>query len=459
MAGRLGHIPGLNNHDTRRYFPRRNPSFAGYEQIPRIPPPPAYELPTSVHNRYIAMQGRLWEVTSPNSLQNAFCPGKRPSNLNLRVNYFEEYHRRYDGHMGPFDPTKNPQLSLPDRPWRPLIIKPAAGQPRDSPEYESILNCWKSDEHPAYDSGTIHDNYIDKLIRRNQEVERRMEVLYKVYSDRFSMEPTHRALWSPAIRPAVPSSEQLDSLRRIKRFPMAIDWVAEAQRGLKDKRAFVDYVSRLQAAPFWMPDPDAQVEMADDCYLGVWLNGTEERLARWYLKECIPCFVVREVTFPERARLAALETMIDFAVGTDASALHWSINEYDAMALTKGDMSMPNPSFFHNPGWVWSDLMDKIRSTTMEEPEKPQEIDYEPPPLDTVSISLDRVLWIRPPPVKKAEPSRPGAPPHKCKKWVKYLERPHTEGIIQEVGAKHVFDNYTYSMYNREKRWHILFQR
>ena len=69
---------------------------------------------------------------------------------------------------------------------------------------------------------------------------------------------------------------------------------------------------------------------------------------------------MREVTFPECTRLAALETMIDFAMGTNASALHWSINEYDAMALTRGDMQMPNPSFFHNPGWVWSDLMDKI---------------------------------------------------------------------------------------------------
>ena len=77
--------------------------------------------------------------------------------------------------------------------------------------------------------------------------------------------------------------------------------------------------------------------------------------------------MVREVTFPEHARLAALETMIDFTAGTDASALHWSINEYDAMALTRGDMQMPNPSFFHNPGWLWSDLMDKIRSMTMEE--------------------------------------------------------------------------------------------
>ena len=216
MSGRLGHIPGLNNHDTRCYFPRRNPSFAGYEQIPQIPPPPTYELPSSVHSRYVAAQGRLWEVTSPNSLQNVFCPGKRPSNLNLNVNYLKEYYRRYDGHLGPFDPTKNTQLSFTEKPWRALIISPAAGQPRNSPEYESILNCWKSDEHPAFDTGSIHNSYIDKLICRNQEVEKRIEELYKVYSDRYSMEPSHRALWSPTIRPIVPSSENLDSLRRIK---------------------------------------------------------------------------------------------------------------------------------------------------------------------------------------------------------------------------------------------------
>ena len=459
MAGRLGHIPGPNNHDTRRYFPRRNPSFAGYEQIPRILPPPSYELPTSVHYRYIAAQGRLWEVTSPNSLQNAFCPGKRPSNLNLHVNHLEEYYRRYDGHMGPFDPSVNAQFNFPDKPWRPLIIAPAAGQPRDSPEYESVLNCWKSNEHPAFDTGIVHNSYIDRLIRKNQEVEKRMEALHKVYSDRFSMEPSHRALWSSTIRPTLPSSEHLDSLRRIKRFPTAVDLITESQRGIKDKRAFVDYVSRLQASPFWMPDPNAPVEMADDRYLGVWLNGTEERLARWYLKEGIPCFVVREITFPERARLAAPETVIDFAAGSSASALHWSINEYDAMALTRGDMALPNPSFFHNPGWIWSDLMDKIRSTTTVEPEEPQEINYEPSPLDTVTISPDRVPWIRPPPVIRAEPSRPGAPPHERKRWVKYLERPNAEGTLQEVGTKHNFDYYTYSMYDREKRWHIHFLR
>ena len=251
----------------------------GYEQIPRIPPPPEYELPTPVHSRYIATQGRLWEAWSPNSLQNAFCPGTRPSNLNLGVTYLAEQDRRYDGHMGPFDPTRNAQLGFPGREWRPFVITPAAGQPRDSPEYEIITNCWKSDAGPAFDTGSVHNYYIDRLISKNQEVEKRLEALYKVHLDRYSMEPLHRALWNSTARPVFPSSEYLDTLRHIKRFPLAVDWIVDVQRGIKDKRAFVDYVSRLQSSPLWTPDPLAPVEMADDPYLGIWLNGTEERLA------------------------------------------------------------------------------------------------------------------------------------------------------------------------------------
>ena len=91
-----------------------------------------------------------------------------------------------------------------------------------------------------------------------------------------------------------------------------------------------------------MPDPEAEVGMADDRYLGVWLNGTEERLARWYLKEGIPCYVAREVPSRERAKIAALEMMIDFAAGTSASSTHWNVNEFDTLAITRGDLLSSN---------------------------------------------------------------------------------------------------------------------
>lgn len=213
MSGCPSHVPVPDNNDTRCYNPRRTPSFADYDFLPILPPPPSYRLPPPVHRRYVSMSGRLWEISSPNSLLNAFCPGVKPSNLNLGVGDYKEEHRRYDGHMGPFDPTRNPQLTPPGKEWRPLIISHTAGNPRDCPEYESVLNCWKSDKKPAFDSGRIHDNYLNNLIRRNQEADKRIEALYQRYVDYHFFDFIHSVLWRNGTRPRVPPSEYIDSLR------------------------------------------------------------------------------------------------------------------------------------------------------------------------------------------------------------------------------------------------------
>ena len=39
---------------------------------------------------------------------------------------------------------------------------------------------------------------------------------------------------------------------------------------MKDKHAFVDYVSWLQETPFWIPEPEAVVDKANEQYLGMW---------------------------------------------------------------------------------------------------------------------------------------------------------------------------------------------
>ena len=159
------------------------------------------------------------------------------------MDYFEEENRRYNGHMGPFDTTRYPQLCVPGKEWRPLIISPAAGNPCDSPEYESILNCWKSDGPSAFDTGSVINGYIDNLIQINQETNRRIEALYRTHLDYHSFDSIHIALWTPGIRPYVPSSEYLDTLHCHNQFSLFVDFTTEAQHSIKDKHAFVDYVS------------------------------------------------------------------------------------------------------------------------------------------------------------------------------------------------------------------------
>ncbi|EDQ99451.1 uncharacterized protein LACBIDRAFT_316546 [Laccaria bicolor S238N-H82] len=231
-----------------------------------------------------------------------------------------------------------------------------------------------------------------------------------------------------------------------------------------------------------MPDANAVSRMADDRYLGVWLNGIEERQARWYLKEGIPCFIAKEITSLERAQLAAPETMIDFAAGSSAASLHWGVNDYDSLALSRGDLSLRDTSSFHDPGWVWSEppvQKDKFPAkepprtqvanwawsdpqvqkgkSPIKEPPKPQTVDYGPPPAETVIIAKDRVPWIKPPPVKRAAPSRPGAPPHEQKKWIKWVENYQPKGSFREVGAKFIPDHHSHSMYDRDKHHHLFF--
>lgn len=101
--------------------------------------------------------------------------------------------------MGPFNPTRNAQLCIPGKEWRALIVSPAAGNPRDCPEYESVNNCWRSDGIPAIDTGSVHIKYINKLIKRNQETDKRIETLHQAYEDLYYFDNEQRALWSSRV--------------------------------------------------------------------------------------------------------------------------------------------------------------------------------------------------------------------------------------------------------------------
>ncbi|EDR00561.1 uncharacterized protein LACBIDRAFT_334083 [Laccaria bicolor S238N-H82] len=193
--------------------------------------------------------------------------------------------------------------------------------------------------------------------------------------------------------------------------------------------------------------------MANDRYVGTWLNGMDERTARWYLKEGIPCFIVREISSRERAKLTALETMIDFAAGSSASSIHWNVNKYDTLAIEQGDLLITDTTRSFDPGWIWPAVR-----TDNEELKRPKEVvNYEPPPLTTIVVDADRIPWIKPPPVQKAEQSLPGVPSHERKKWRKFVEQHHPENTFLETSPKRNPDYMTYTRFDRERRWQILF--
>ncbi|EDR05480.1 uncharacterized protein LACBIDRAFT_329791 [Laccaria bicolor S238N-H82] len=158
--------------------------------------------------------------------------------------------------------------------------------------------------------------------------------------------------------------------------------------------------------------------MADNRYVSVWLNGMEERQARWYLKEGIPCFMSREVS------------------------------------STRGDLILMDTARSFDPSWIWPVILPND-----DDQEQPKEVvDYKPPPLTMVVIDTDRIPWIKPPLVQKAEQSLPGTLLI-YGKHVRNLWSNTIENTFYEVSLKKVIDYGTHSMFDRERRWQILFLR
>ena len=83
------------------------------------------------------------------------------------------------------------------------------------------------------------------------------------------------------------------------------------------------------------------------------------------------------------------------------------MNEYNTLAITRGDLLLSNTTRTFDPRWIWPTII-----SNNDNPNQPTEVvNYEPPPLTTVVVDTDRIPWIKPPPVQKAEQSLPGAPP------------------------------------------------
>ncbi|KIJ89800.1 hypothetical protein K443DRAFT_15781 [Laccaria amethystina LaAM-08-1] len=100
-------------------------------------------------------------------------------------------------------------------------------------------------------------------------------------------------------------------------------------------------------------------------------------------------------------------------------------------------MRLSETSNTHDPGWIWYAVPTpsgaSVAPTPTNKPvlpktSKKEVVVSEPPPPITIIIAKDRVPRVKPPPVKKAEQSRPGAPPLKQRKWWKFTEEYHPEG-------------------------------
>ncbi|KAF8075205.1 hypothetical protein FPV67DRAFT_1665935 [Lyophyllum atratum] len=425
--------------DSRKFSTARLPSYAGYEDQPVIDhrfPFHRVEAPRFdqlcgriVHTRPYAPRYLLWSF---NSRQTPFFPGTSAEVVSLRPDD-EVSHRRFDGHLGRFDPTVSPQY-LSEKVWRGFILRPTIGFAKREtlPEFERIYKVWDSA------ISRLKPKYVEAMVKR-------AELLATAINARARLQNSFTNYWDS--RPTLPTVDQVRSLGNCSTYEEAVDLCAEVQRGMKEQSAWLEFVERLREN--WV-SAKARLKTegvlpAHDDFIGVWINGNREDDTLWLMSHGVPCFIIHELA-PLDAWVwsTSRDTRKSWVVGTEADLLRKT--EYDSIALANGSVAAPfvaprphpavpslgGTEFTASPialGWISDQTgytSHRGPSTSCQVPDRevtPVADPEEWPPLcptlaapEPLAVCLyeGRVAWIKPPPVHSTRNQKGG--------WTKFLD-------------------------------------
>ncbi|KAF8058607.1 hypothetical protein FPV67DRAFT_1676177 [Lyophyllum atratum] len=418
--------------DSRRFSTSRLTSFSGYDDTPIVDSTLTFDLPPFHQHsgRIVAprpAESRIpgYEAWSPNSMIRPFYAGLPPPNFEHRMPV-DRTRRRFDGHLGPFDYTVNPQV-LTREVWRAFILRPSVGYEGGYPEFKFVHQEWEvlAGRTPYGPSqGRIRPAYIDELSER-------LALIDSLILACSSLELTFTNFWSS--RPSFPSRATVDDLRRLESYEDAVDLCVGVQRGIKEKAAYLVFANAVLDAQY-QPAVDALVSStiprADDRYLGAWINGDRRQDALWLLSQKVPCFLVHALEGAESWLAQEPNACPTWWTGTQAALLRFATNGYDDVAWRSKAKVTPyvtsiirarppsalvatvenrERSSSSTQGWRGETIGEHTsRPLTPEREPSPMEVDETPAasnldptkaaaPLDLVVLHPDRVPWLRPP--------------------------------------------------------------
>ena len=419
------HRPTDAGFDSRRYATKRRYSNFGYYDMPAVNDAMTFMLPPfqTLHSRLVRVGPKLWQLWSPNSPLNAFYPGIRAPGYEVKMEDDEEK-RRFDGHLGRFDPTRSPQHFDARHPWLGFVRRDRTTSSRV--EHIPSFLAWESlpPHNNSHDLGKLDTAFIIQLTSRNIELE-------AIMASCEGIADIVPAYW--ADRPIRPVEDELRALHGTLHFSTAVDTVAAIQRGLKLKsawaRAIGIMIKEKKGATYtgWIP----KVPVASEEFLGVWINGTKEEEAMWLLSHKIPCFIIHEVPPSDLFGFVEDHKYLDFVTKTDALFLHKEHNGFDHLAVKtftptnespdQGGVPRLNPVLRSEErglsGPTMQGWMDDHHAALGAVPEViMRPVNSELPPVtvapspiarsnssapepETMTLATDRVEWLVPPPV------------------------------------------------------------
>ncbi|KDQ26075.1 hypothetical protein PLEOSDRAFT_160672 [Pleurotus ostreatus PC15] len=337
------------NIDSRRFLSPRLMPNAGYADDPGpIPFLSKLIIPGDYPKvaRDVTIAGRRFEIWSPNSRRLPFYPGIKAPGVDLED--LAKGKKRYDGHLGPLDPTYHPQHYQPRRPYLPFVRRHShLNPPNLFPEFASLFDdseAWSPRVGSVTGEGRVTESYVRRLKKRNtsllQDAKLLRDDLLESYSER------DRLLWRN--RPLYPSNLHIEALSDIVSFEEALDTITEMQRGIKLREAWINYVRLKNLAP-WDPADLAYIFAVEgnEQYMGVWMSDDAFDDALLYMARAgVACFFLHEYT--------AQETMF-----------HHRTHTYYPDAV------MQNYALISNEDGLWRHAVkrSKLRALTLEEGE------------------------------------------------------------------------------------------
>ncbi|KAG6913877.1 hypothetical protein DXG01_003737 [Tephrocybe rancida] len=384
--------------------------------------------------------------------------------------------RRTDGHLGRFDPTVNPQM-YNIQPWYAFVLRclPEGKTLQEYPEHNSLGIAWVSDSPPAVSTSHIHAEHLYKLFNHNNILEERILKLQPLAWRK-------SAWWSQ--RPTDPPGRLIKDLRgKVMEFEDAVDLYARITRGIKLKAAWLEFVNRKNHDTPWLMQAMRMqsMEMANDKFMGLWINAAQPDVAFWMIRQCIPIFIIHKISELEECLCKGARQVNSFVTDSEAEQLFVNRNYLEHRAARWNKLLPPlpidkwildadylrwdmlNPNHFHfslsrtynlpgmigcsafgteemtasNINLIWDDCFTGDNPILLLVDTK-----HLPRPLDLEEIGSNHVPWIRPPKIIH--------PP--SGKWSKYTKSTDDarNDCMRKVNLEEELGKYVW--YDRERR-------
>ncbi|KAG6913769.1 hypothetical protein DXG01_004417 [Tephrocybe rancida] len=327
------------------------------------------------------------------------------------------------------------------QPWYAFILRgPPKGKTlQEYLEHNFLEIAWVSDPPPALSTGRIHAKHLFELFDRNNSLDEWITKL-QLLAWRKS------AWWSQ--RPTDPSSELIKNLRG----------------------KVVEFEDTMQS-----------MEMANDEFMGLWINTTPPDIAFWMIRQRIPIFIIHKVSELEKHLCNSARRVNSFVANSEAERLSVSRNylEHHAAKWNKWLPPLPTDKWILDADYLRWDMLNLnhfrfslsqmyslpgmmvcsafsaeemmvsdthlIRDDQSKGDDRtvlPEDPKHLPRPLDLEEIDPDHVPWIRPP--KIVHP--PGV---KWSKFTKSMDDDRND-CMRKVNSEEELGKYVW--YDRERR-------